>query len=324
MKQHHIAKLVAVMILLLFVGVIAGCTPTDDKLGTNAPIRDKPYSADLEERIQRALTNQTVIRTTRPDYLPAEMFVNLPEFPADFYDVRNLVRLGRIADFENLEEKYWMQPEFFPQFEEIAVPLLQHPPEGRWGAYGLAVFPSDSVVSINPGDSLDVYFFVKSGYLVETFQGIQFNPVYPGKADILSGVEMPDGARSVTQDKNKVEDYFDVKIDPNPFLLEPNFPLYRREGTKKVKVTLTAKEYAPQGNYVIGLDTGTVAEELEQAWLKKHLTKYASAGLTKIDRPYYQVFVHVGQAPLGAITSAGSASEDSTDSEAASAGGDEQ
>jgi hypothetical protein len=221
------------------------------------------------------------------------MFSRLPAFPKDFYQIRTLVRTGRITDFGDLEERYWMQPEFFPNFEEIGAPLLSHPPKDRWGAYGIAVYPADSVSVIEDGKSLDIFFFIKSNYLVETYQGVNLVPAFPEKTEIESGFQLPGGATGVKQDPKLAKDYFDVSVAPGLFILEPNFPIYNINGTRKIKLTITAKENTPPGNYVIGLDTDQVPRWQEEEWVKQYLNLYTSGGMTKIERPYYQAFIQV-------------------------------
>lgn len=288
--------LISAAILLIIIS-IAGCEDEglDGGLGTNATIKEKPYSSYLEERISSETSNHTLKQDKRPDYLPEAMFSRLPEFPEDFYRIKSLVELNRITDFGALEDRYWMQPEFFPHFEDIGVPILQNPPKDRWGAYGIATYPADSVSSVVAGESLDVYFFIKSNYLVETYQGINLVTKYPESTKIQSGFEMPDGSKTVEQDPEAARKYIDVSITPNPFILEPNFPVYNVNGTRKIKVTISVSEDTPSGNYVVTLDTATVPEEYEQKWLKEYLNMYTSGGMTKIDRPYYQVFIEVGK-----------------------------
>jgi hypothetical protein len=290
-KMKNTTKATIAIALIAAMIMITGCGQA--KLETTADIReDAPYSEELQKRI---VAEQSAEKPgeERPDYLPKEMFARLPEFPKDFYQVRSLVRIGRITDFGNLEDKYWMQPEFFPYFEEIGLPLLQNPPKDRWGAYGIAVYPGDSVASIAPGESLDFYFFIKSNYIVETYQGVNLVPMFPEKASIETGYEFPDGTKDVKQDPAKAEKYLKVTVEPNPFILEPNFPIYNYNGTRKVRFTVTASSDTPPGKYVIGLDTGNVPDEYEQRWLKEYLNMYTSGGMTKIDRPYYRAFISV-------------------------------
>ncbi|MBD3319213.1 hypothetical protein GF342_04865 [Candidatus Woesearchaeota archaeon] len=260
-------------------------------VNTDAPVRDKPYSEALEREIEKELAGD--LAQTRPDYLPEAMFSLLPAFPQDFYSVRTLVRAGRITDFEKLEPEYWLQPEFFPQFEDIGVPLLQNPPEDRWGAFGMASYPAESIGTIAKGETLSFYFFMKSNYLVETYQGVQLSLDFPATAQVSTGLELPDGSKVVEQDE--VAKYFDVRISPDAFLLEPNYPLFRPNGTQKIAVHITVKEDAPLGNYAITLDTTKVPEELESLWMEEYLTKYASGSLTKLDKPFFTAFVSVAE-----------------------------
>ncbi len=279
--------IIATITLLI---ALSGCGAKE--LGTKALVKEKAYSPELEQRIAQEEIKEKP-GEKRPDYLPEKMFASLPAFPTDFYNVRTLVRTGRITDFANLEEKYWMQPEFFPHFEDIGVPILQNPPKDRWGAYGIATYPGDSAGSIAQGESLDFYFFIKSSYLVETYQGINLEPVFPPEAAIEEGFEFPDGTKKVNQNPTLAKKYLTVDVSPNPFILEPNFPTYHFNGTRKVKVTITVAKDTPPGKYVIGLDTGKVPYDDEQRWLKEYLNLYTSGGMTKIDRPYYRAFIQV-------------------------------
>lgn len=302
--------------LLLAIGMLlAGCgTET-----TKAPVREQVYDEELEARIRAAEEGMEQI-SERPDYLPPAMFQELPDFPSDFYRVRTLVRTGRITDLESLEPRYWLQPEFFPKFEEIGVPLLLNAPRDRWGAYGISSYPGDSISNIVAGDTLELYFFIKSSYLVETYQGVSLEPVFPRDTEIAEGVKFPDGTTKVLQKPEDVEKYFDIEVSPNPFILEPNFPIYRVNGTRKIRIRITAKPDTPPGNYVIGFDTGTVPKEYEQRWLKQYLNLYAGTSMTKIERPFYQAFFTVSAPPEETGTDNAAVTETAEPTEAAATG----
>lgn len=296
-QSHHGTnrkKLVAKIALAIAVIIIIfiGFSAYRNRLRTGAEILDSAYSDDVSKALAKN-AGQPADGENRPDYLPAEMFASLPAFPKDFYRVRTLIRSGRLVDFANLEQEYWQQPEFFPHFEDIGVPLLQNPPKGRWGAYGIATYPADSVGSIAPGESLDMHFFIKSNYIVETYQGVYLKPVFNSETRMESGFTMPDGTERIKQNASAAQGYFKVVVEPNPLVLYPNYPKYQLNGTMKVKVTIFASNETPPGNYVIGLDTTTVPYEYEQKWLREFLNLYTSGGMTKIDRPYFQAFVEV-------------------------------
>lgn len=277
----------AFIAIVLLLSVLVGCTtqPTE--------AWDKPYSEELYQRLLAAEVSTNGTNSGRPDYLPSGMFARLPDMPEDFYAIRSLVRLGRIVDLAALGPEYWMQPEFFPQFEEIGVPLLQNPPVGRWGAFGILIYPADTVITTTPGEEFATQFFLKSGYLVETYQGINLEVLYPNAGVITTGVRYSDGTNSIRQDGEQVAQYFDVEVQENPFVLEPNFPVYNQNGTRMVNLTIKVAENTPPGKYLIGLDTTGVPTDIEQEWVKKYLTLYTSGTMTKLDRPYYQAFIEV-------------------------------
>jgi len=274
----------AIMGCMALLLVMAACTA--------APKQERELS-ELEKRIAMA-ENATERVQTRPDYLPAAMFSKLPAFPKDFYDIRTLVRANRITDLGSLGEEYWQQPEFFPHFEDTAMPLLLNPPKNRWGAYGIAVYPADSVGTIRPGESLDMFFFVKSGYIVETYQGMMLKSVYPSTGAIVTGQELPGGNSSVQQDPGTATRYLKAEITPETFVLHPNFPIYSINGTKRIRLRITAAKDTPEGNYLVGVDVTNPPEELEQQWMYEYLTAYVGGSMTRIERPYFQAFVQVG------------------------------
>ena len=274
-------KLIVVAIVILVIGVV---------LLLN--YYKKPYSSELEARIDAEL-EQVKLNQTRPDYLPAAMFKELPAFPKDFYQMRVLVRYGRITDLSNIGEEYWKQPEWYPEFESIGVPLLQNPPKNRWAAQGYGVYPADSVATTTSGEEFDLYTYVRSSYLVETYQGMQLIAVYPDSGTLEEMASFSDGTKSVTQDPNTVKNYFDVSIEPNMFVLEPSFPIFKDGYAQRIKVSLKVKPGTPKGKYLIGVDIAAPSQDKVTEWTWQYKNLYTSAGTTKVGRPWYRVFVDV-------------------------------
>lgn len=271
------------LFLLLF-----GCASEVTEKGDGV----KPYSSHLEQRVANKLQGENMELNSKRDYLPAAMFVNLPEMPDDFYGMRTLMRTNQIKDLKKVGEEYWQQPEWFPMFEETGLAVLQNPPENRWGSQGYMVYPADSVSVAEPGQTVLMSFWIKSGYLVETYQGINFGVSFPKSAKIVTGQRLVDGSNGVEQNSS-VSQYFETNIGPKMFILEPNFPVYSRNGTRRVDVEVRVSEDTPEGNYVVAFDTVNVPEEQQEEWLMEYKNLYISGGMTKIDRPYYQAFITV-------------------------------
>jgi hypothetical protein len=119
-----------------------------------------------------------------------------------------------------------------------------------------------------------------------------FDYSFPASASVTAA-ELPDGGQSVQQDSEEVADYFTVEIAPNPFMLEPNFPVFRPGGTVRIKATITASSEIPPGDYVVAFDTAQVPEEQEQIWINQYLNLYVSGTMTKLSKPYHQAFLVV-------------------------------
>lgn len=227
----------------------------------------------------------------RPDYLPKELFANLPPFPEDFYAMKVLVEFGKIPDLGRVGEEYYKQPEFYPQFETNGVQMMQNPPVGRWAPYGYGSYPSETLVATTNDTEFTVYTYFHSSWLVESYQGLGLVPVFPAVANMLQN-EFPDGARYVAQNPNEAQKYFDVSITPGAILLEPAFPVFGKNWAQRVAMKIKVKG-APKGRYVIGIGIGSVPKELDAQWVWKYKTAYNTGGMAGIDVPWYQAFIQV-------------------------------
>lgn len=227
----------------------------------------------------------------RPDYLPKEVFANLPAFPQDFYAMKVLIEFGKISDIGSVGDEYWKQPEFYPNFETNGVAMMQTPPIGRWAPYGYGTYPSETLVATTNNSEFTVYTFFHSSWLVESYQGLGLVPVFPAVANMLRN-EFPDGARYVAQNPAEAQKYFDVSIAPSAALLEPAFPVFGANWTQRVAMRIKVKG-APKGRYVIGIGIGGVPRELNEQWLRRYKTAYNTGGMAGIDVPWYQAFIQV-------------------------------
>ena len=229
----------------------------------------------------------------RPDYLPSVVFSKLPPFPKDFYSIALLVRLGKFTDMNKIGEAYWKQPEFYPQFIEQGVSLYQHPDTGRWTAFGLGATPSEVVV-LNPrSGEIDLAFFMFSSWTVQTYQGMMLNYDFPKSSELVYS-QFPDTSKNLTQDPDKVRQYFDVEITPKEILLQPNFPVFEKDWTQKISVKIRVKN-APPGRYGIGIGSQPPSQEKADEWLWTYKERYTSgAGIAaNVGRPWDSIFIDI-------------------------------
>lgn len=281
-KKKFVANKLLIGIVIIALCILIYTTSYDSK----------PYSSDLESRIERELA-QAKINQQRPDYLPGAMFQELPPFPKDFYQMRVLVHYGRITDLSKIGPEYWMQPEWYPDFEKIGVPLLQNPPKDRWAAVGYGIYPGDAVVTTSSGESVTLYTYLRSSYLVETYQGMQLVPIYPDSGTIETGYEFPDGTKTVNQNPESVKNYFDVSFEPNLFVLEPSFPIFKDGYIKRIVTKIDVAPNTPPGKYIIGIDIVSPPKEQVDEWIWEYKNLYTSAGMTQVGRPWYRAFIEI-------------------------------
>lgn len=283
-NRKKINSQLAYLAIIIILGVtVIGYT------ALSKPAETKNYGT-IEEKIQAEL-EAAQAKTTRPDYLPSAVYRNLPAFPSDFYPVDLLIGIGRIIDLVNLEEKYWKQPEFYPLFEEN-INLIANPSRGRFYGIGYGAYPGDIGTEASPGDDFTVASFFHTSWLVETYQGMKMDVVYPTISAIpntdLNGTQMV-----IEQDPEKVKDYFEVTTNPSVFLLESVNPIFGYNWTVRVLVHIKIKPDTPKGTYVVGINPGTPPAEYSQRWVRQYLTKYVDVSSAVIGRPYVRVIVDV-------------------------------
>jgi hypothetical protein len=189
--------------------------------------------------------------------------------------------------------EYYGQPEWIPYFESIGVRVIKNVSTTRFGAYGYMTYPGDSVLYLHAGDSMLRQFWVRSGYIITTYQGLNWATVYPASAELLSVYSLADGSRMVQQNPALAGTYFTVDITPQEYVLPPNFPYFNPNATVEMQVNVTVNVGTPVGNYVIGIDTAPVSPGAEQAWTEQYLTRYTSGGMVNANRPRYLIFVSV-------------------------------
>ena len=245
--------------------------------------------AGLEARIQTAL-EAAKLKETRPDYLPLIVYQNLPPFPKDFYEIDTLVEEGILTDLSNIDGTYYLQPEFYPTWEEI-VPHYQNPDQTRRGIVGYGAYPADIGVETSPGSEFTVVTFFHAGMQTETYQGMRLAATYPDMASIPTKdlqTTLP-----VNQDPAAAARYFTVTFDPETFVLEPSFPIFQAGWTRRIAIHVRVAEDTPSARYVIGVNPESPVPEQRTQWINQYRLKYVDAGGHYVGRPFFQLTIDV-------------------------------
>jgi hypothetical protein len=274
--------------VLLFMLVVAALTYFIAFYGQPAQPQTEEKAKERLEGLEKRF-NYT--QGERPDYGFAEdVFRNLPPLPQDFWSVDQKFQNGEITDYVELGEQYWKQPEFYPTFENN-LEFMKNPEPGRIYAYGIGAYPGDIGVDAFPDSQFTVASFYFSSWLVQTYQGIRIEDVYPERTEIPTP-DLQEINFTVTQDPGVVGKYFNVTFDPELFVIGPTSPAFDENWTRKVKVTVTVSNETPKGTYVIGVDAVPPPPELSEQWLKTYKA-YSDAGAFRIGRAPFQIVVFV-------------------------------
>jgi hypothetical protein len=262
-----------------------------------------PYSKELTALIDAELSDAKN-QVSRPDYLPKEMFSELPKFPSDLYQRRVLLKYNLI-EYTGWEpgSEYWLQPEWSNNFESIWLPLIQNPPVNRWGAAGYSVNPGDVLVQVIrgkdfEGTSLKSFTYLRSGPLIQTYQGITINTFFPASGSIAEGFATFSDRTKIATNPSDLSKYINVSVEiidevpdrvsGNTVVIEPSFPIFKKGYAVKLVIRADLSKDIPAGKYVIGVSLDAPTKEYLTIG-----TKYKPGGDVGIGRPWYQMFIEV-------------------------------
>lgn len=269
--------------------VVASCT-VDNTTEVDQPTHK--WSDNLDKAIEtytgcpEGWESKVVAR----DYLPSKIFCNRPEMPKDFGDIQTLYELGKITELEKIGPAYYDQPEFFPNFKTQTIEALNAFNPERFGVTIPETYPSAKVFEGVPkGEILHADFLVRSGPLGEKYIWLDTLLIYPAEFNWARNLNKP-----IEYNPKDADKYFEVDYNLHTFLLEPSFPVWPKDWTKKVDVNIKVKEDAPKGRYAIGItfDHTTNKTLVDNAWFK-YGTRYADTMLIKPKSPWYIIYIEV-------------------------------
>lgn len=155
------------------------------------------------------------------------------------------IEAGRYIDMCDVDESIYNRPEFYPKWESAYSRHYANHNFQRWNINGYGTFPSGKVSlgNFKKGEQFKVCTFLKTGWAVETYQGVMLTAINNG--------------------------FFETKIDPSIFMLYPSFPKFKKGWVRKVEVTFTAKENIPIGTYNLGFNVIPPPADLENIFRER-------------------------------------------------------
>ncbi|MBI4044064.1 MAG: hypothetical protein HY393_04640 [Candidatus Diapherotrites archaeon] len=226
-------------------------------LESTAPV-ERPYYSILENAAQEmGISIEGARAQFNEKYGVAhesQIFSQLPELPNDFFAIQRAFEEGALKDLEGLEPAYYLQPEFIPEFQKTALPFWTLTPQYH-GSTGYGSYPHAQYAQMNtnPNETATAFVLVYASWGIPFPQGMQL------QADA------------------QTQKYFDVRIEPNPFVMGPSFPVFDTEWIHKVRIDVTPKEGTPPGTYNIELDAFPPNQEKSYQWAQQ-IPEYKDIG----------------------------------------------
>ncbi|MDO8537583.1 MAG: hypothetical protein Q7S21_01740 [archaeon] len=184
-----------------------------------------------------------------------EIWGELPPIPADFSETAYILAAGRYYSIGLLEEPYFLQPEFYPNFKTQALRYWINPDATSWIPQGYGTYPayqSDTLVRGDREEFIGVVFFHTS-WGVQGYQGTTIVPT------------------------SETLKYFDITISPDTFLLGATFPKFNKQWAQKVVIQGKLKPDTPPGVYSLGFNIISPPKEFAAEWEKQYKLLYFSA-----------------------------------------------
>lgn len=208
------------------------------------------------------------------------LFSQLPDPPDDFLWIKDKIERQQLTPkyFDTVDERYWKNPEFYPNFEKILMNVYMNPSTSAKGVYGYGSYPAEMVVKINKedmevGQELYGKTWFHTGYGISYYQGTKLKPIF-----------LTEGA----------EEYFDVLIDPDLFLLTPTYPIFDPEWAKEIRYIVKVKKIPPKAIYDLAFSINRPPLSKSQEWMWDKRELYVDSGMfTTGSKPTFLYQIHV-------------------------------
>lgn len=141
------------------------------------------------------------VTADRPSYnFSDDVFDDLPTFPDDFFEIKDLFITQRITAW-HLGEEY-LQPELIPQWEYWSEEVYSDENYTHFGLYGMNFYPSlFDVFEVEKGDVFNISFLMRADWGIRFYQGcriilpeidgLSLSLVYPTDSSILFSPTYP-------------------------------------------------------------------------------------------------------------------------------------
>lgn len=200
-------------------------------------LSQKPFDGSTEETklfpSKEPSGNIDALLEKRKGYgIPLGVFEDLPKPPSDFQKLVELMHKGMYTNYAFFPPEYFLQPEFYKSFNENTRAYWTNPSMTHYGAAGYGFYPSFQELSVMPGETITVAFFVHAAFGVQNFQGIK-----------------------IVQ-KNMFEGIKANVFEPE-FSLGYSYPKFSGTWAKKIMIIISVDNAASPGEYKLDFSAQT-------------------------------------------------------------------
>ena len=335
MKKKYVVVAIAGVIIAAGISIAAYTTYNGGNLFTSivsgGPRHDYTGGATINFHDIDGTSFNDVTGDYRPEYdnltdVEYEwVFGNLPSFPSDFFDIVNLIYEGKYIKYEEISENYWKQPEFFVGWFNCYSRNYPNNDPDMWAVEGYSFFPLIKEISVGRGQTIESNCYFRSGYGVETYQGLVVKPYFPSSGKDMLGrdlFEQPDDVSnyisvSIINPDDKIYESFKNDItydnvgDSDWFVVfKPTYTVvndkygefiqymgFYDDWVRLLTLQIDIDENTPSGEYVIGLEIEPPCFEINQEYYfsMDHeyfgMYYYPVSQLAKSNIPSYQLIL---------------------------------
>jgi len=213
-----------------------------------------------------------ITKDYRPKYNLTEqqfkdIFGELPKFPKDLFETRNLFFNGILKDISRLNESYWKQPEFYAGWtDKLLYKFYVNYSAMKWTPYGVGCFPEVVNYEVLPGSEFTTTTIIHTDFGIDSYQGMILYYYFPRYAKNMRGEKV------FEQNVENAKKYIHVEIlQPDN---DPTFEVIKQRLEKEGKyVGINENErfiLFPPTRYIMG--NGTV-KGFPSDWAKKLVVK---------------------------------------------------
>lgn len=226
----------------------------------------------------------------RPIYLFSdEVFKNLPPIPDDFYEIKKLYATQTLQDYDRLTLNYYLQPEFYPWWFDIANETYTRDPRIH-GKFGAGFYPSKVNITIQQGLTFDLTTLLYTSPGVETYQGTLIEVSYDKN---LIEVQILEPTPTEIESQNPLPHLSFNPEEPSFFLLlKPTYPYFNSDWVKKFKIRITALK---PGNTTLTIKNSKPPEEIDNYYIDLYGRENYTSGNTffGMNLPAFKAKIHV-------------------------------